>query len=63
MHLSENLTGDVFPHRSAAFSDFHGTSADPAANATRTDPAFVHGRFPVLESRRHTTTEEQIHVR
>ncbi|WP_329333760.1 phenylacetic acid degradation protein PaaN [Streptomyces sp. NBC_00663] len=63
VHLSENLTGDVFPNQSAAFSDFHGTSANPAANATLTDPAFVHSRFSVLQSRRHATTEEQAHVR
>ena len=53
VHLSENLTADVFPNQSAAFSDFHGKSANPAANATLTDPAFVTGRFAVLQSRRH----------
>ncbi|MEU1273447.1 phenylacetic acid degradation protein PaaN [Streptomyces sp. NPDC005799] len=58
VHLSENLTGGVFPNQSAAFSDFHGTSANPAANAALTDPAFVHGRFSVLQSRRHPTAEE-----
>ncbi|MET7474901.1 aldehyde dehydrogenase family protein [Streptomyces sp. NPDC005648] len=63
VHLSENLTGDVFPNQSAAFSDFHGTSANPAANATLTDPAFVHSRFCVLQSRRHSTAEEHDHVR
>jgi len=63
VHLSENLTGDVFPNQSAAFSDFHGTSANPAANATLTDPAFVHSRFSVLQSRRHATVEEHDHVR
>ena len=62
VHLSENLTGDVFPNQSAAFSDFHGTAANPAANATLTDPAFVHGRFSVLQSRRHATAEEHDHV-
>ncbi|MGW2522536.1 phenylacetic acid degradation protein PaaN [Streptomyces sp. NPDC001617] len=62
VHLSENLTRDVFPNQSAAFSDFHGTSANPAANATLTDPAFVHGRFSVLQSRRHATAEEHDHV-
>jgi hypothetical protein len=63
VHLSENLTGDVFPNQSAAFSDFHGTSANPAANATLTDPAFVTGRFCVLQSRRHAAAEEHADVR
>lgn len=58
VHLSENLTDDMFPNQSAAFSDFHGTSANPTANATLTDPAFVTGRFSVLQSRRHAPAEE-----
>jgi hypothetical protein len=32
--LSINLTGSVFVNQSAAFSDYHGTGANPAANAT-----------------------------
>lgn len=51
--LSENLTGQVFVNQSAAFSDFHGTGANPAANATYTDGAFVAGRFRFVQSRRH----------
>ncbi|GAA2819213.1 phenylacetic acid degradation protein PaaN [Kribbella solani] len=51
--LSENLTGQVFVNQSAAFSDFHGTGANPAANATYTDGAYVASRFRVLQSRRH----------
>ncbi|MCK7473684.1 MAG: hypothetical protein MZV49_09430 [Rhodopseudomonas palustris] len=35
--LSINLTGGVFVNQSAAFSDFHGTGANPAANASYTD--------------------------
>ena len=31
--LSFNLTGGVFVNQSAAFSDFHGTGGNPAANA------------------------------
>ena len=31
--LSINLTGGVFVNQSAAFSDFHGTGANPAANS------------------------------
>jgi phenylacetic acid degradation protein paaN len=51
--LSMNLTGGVFVNQSAAFSDFHGTGANPAANATLTDSAYVAGRFRVVQSRRH----------
>ncbi|MDF1604261.1 phenylacetic acid degradation protein PaaN [Nocardioides sp. YIM 152315] len=51
--LSENLTGSVFVNQSAAFSDFHGTGANPAANATYTDGAYVASRFRVVQSRRH----------
>jgi acyl-CoA reductase-like NAD-dependent aldehyde dehydrogenase len=51
--LSENLTGGVYVNQSAAFSDFHGTGANPAANAALTDAAFVAGRFRVVQSRAH----------
>ena len=51
--LSCNLTGGVFVNQSAAFSDFHGTGANPAANAALTDGAFVASRFRVVQSRRH----------
>ncbi|TWD80339.1 phenylacetic acid degradation protein paaN [Kribbella amoyensis] len=51
--LSENLTGQVFVNQSAAFSDFHGTGANPASNATYTDGAYVASRFRVIQSRRH----------
>jgi len=51
--LSENLTGQVFVNQSAAFSDFHGTGANPASNATFTDAAFVASRFRFIQSRRH----------
>ena len=37
--LSENLTGGVYVNQSAAFSDFHATGANPAANAAFTDAA------------------------
>ncbi len=53
--LSVNLTGGVFVNQSAAFSDFHGTGANPASNATLTDGAFVSGRFRVVQSRRPAT--------
>jgi phenylacetic acid degradation protein paaN len=51
--LSENLTGPVYVNQSAAFSDFHATGANPAANAALTDGHFVSGRFRVVQSRRH----------
>jgi phenylacetic acid degradation protein paaN len=51
--LSENLTGGVFVNQSAAFSDFHGTGANPAANASYTDTAYVASRFRFVQSRRH----------
>jgi phenylacetic acid degradation protein paaN len=51
--LSENLLGGVFVNQSAAYSDFHGTGANPAANASFTDGAFVASRFRVVQSRRH----------
>jgi hypothetical protein len=52
VHLSQNLTGGVFVNQSAAFSDFHATGANPAANASLTDGAFVAGRFRIVQSRR-----------
>ena len=51
--LSINLTGGVFVNQSAAFSDFHGTGANPAANAALADAAFVASRFRVVQSRVH----------
>ncbi|MGH3588862.1 MAG: hypothetical protein ACRDQ0_21350, partial [Pseudonocardia sp.] len=51
--LSENLTGGVFVNQSAAFSDFHGTGANPASNASYTDTAYVASRFRTIQSRRH----------
>jgi phenylacetic acid degradation protein paaN len=51
--LSENLTGQVFVNQTAAFSDFHGTGANPAANAAYTDGAYVASRFRIIETRRH----------
>ncbi len=51
--LSENLTEGVYVNQSAAFSDFHATGANPAANASLTDGHFVSGRFRVVQSRRH----------
>ncbi|EEP71989.1 phenylacetic acid degradation protein paaN [Micromonospora sp. ATCC 39149] len=52
VHLSCNLTGGVFVNQSAAFSDFHGSGANPAANAALTDGAYVANRFRIVQSRR-----------
>lgn len=49
--LSCNLTGTVYVNQSAAFSDFHATGANPAANAALTDAAFVAGRFRIVQVR------------
>ncbi|WP_373182298.1 phenylacetic acid degradation protein PaaN [Halomonas campaniensis] len=51
--LSLNLDGGVFVNQSAAFSDFHATGGNPAANASLCDQAFVARRFVVVQSRRH----------
>lgn len=46
--LSVNLTGGVFVNQTAAFSDFHATGGNPAANAALTDYAFVANRFRIV---------------
>lgn len=51
--LSINLTSGVFVNQSAAYSDYHGTGANPAANASYTDSAFVANRFRVIQRRQH----------
>ena len=51
--LSINLTGGVYVNQSAAFSDYHGTGANAAANASLTDAAFVANRFSVVQHRMH----------
>ncbi|WP_433530110.1 phenylacetic acid degradation protein PaaN [Micromonospora sp. CA-263727] len=53
VHLSGNLTGGVFVNQSAAFSDFHGSGANAAANSALTDGAYVANRFRIVQSRRH----------
>ncbi len=54
--LSCNLTGGVYVNQSSAFSDFHGTGANPACNTTLTDAAFVAPRFRIVQSRRPVST-------
>ena len=56
--LSENLTETVYVNQSAAFSDFHATGANPAANSALTDAAYVANRFRVVQSRRHLPPED-----
>lgn len=51
--LSINLTGAVYVNQSAAFSDYHGTGGNPAANASYSDSAFVANRFRVVQRRQH----------
>lgn len=51
--LSLNLTGAVFVNQTAAFSDFHGTGANPAANASLSDTAYVSNRYRVVQTRWH----------
>lgn len=46
--ISFNLTETLFVNQSAAYSDFHGTGANPAGNAALTDPAFVASRFRLV---------------
>ena len=56
--LSENLTETVYVNQSAAFSDFHATGANPAANSALTDAAYVASRFRIVQSRRHLPPEQ-----
>jgi phenylacetic acid degradation protein paaN len=49
--LSCNLTGGIYVNQSAAFSDYHASGCNPAANASLTDAAFVSPRFHVVQAR------------
>jgi phenylacetic acid degradation protein paaN len=49
--LSLNLTGGVYVNQTAAFSDFHGSGGNAAANSALCDGAFVANRFRVVEVR------------
>ncbi|HRF74516.1 MAG TPA: phenylacetic acid degradation protein PaaN, partial [Accumulibacter sp.] len=51
--LSINLTGGSFVNQSSAFSDYHGTGGNPAANGSYADAAFVANRFRVVQRRYH----------
>ncbi|WP_049580502.1 phenylacetic acid degradation protein PaaN [Streptomyces sp. SBT349] len=50
--LSLNLTGRVYVNQTAAFSDFHGSGGNPAANASLVDAAFVAPRFRTVQIQR-----------
>lgn len=52
VNLAINFTGGVYVNQSAAFSDFHATGANPAANVALSDSAFVANRFRVVGVRR-----------
>ncbi|MFF5076783.1 phenylacetic acid degradation protein PaaN [Actinoplanes sp. NPDC000266] len=58
VHLAENLTGGVFVNQTAAFSDLHGSGANPAATASLSDDYFVSGRFFTIQSRHHVPAAE-----
>jgi phenylacetic acid degradation protein paaN len=58
--LSCNLTGGVYVNQSAAYSDFHGSGLNPAANASLSDLAFVTPRFHVVQSRRHAPAQGDV---
>ncbi|GIV22717.1 MAG: aldehyde dehydrogenase family protein [Bacteroidia bacterium] len=49
--VSFNFRGQVFINQSVAFSDFHGTGANPASNASFTDSSFLTKRFHWIEVR------------
>lgn len=50
--LSVNLTGALLFSSHAAFSDFHATGINPAANACQMDSHFVSARFTINEGRK-----------
>ena len=56
--LSLNLTGGVYVNQTAAFSDLHGSGANPSANAAYCDAAFVADRFRTVEIRRPAPAAE-----
>lgn len=46
--VSFNLTGGIYINQNAAFSDLHVSGANPAGNASLTNPEFVLKRFTVV---------------
>ena len=47
-----NLIGPIWVNQSAAFSDFHGTGANPAGNASFADLSFITNRYNVIGTRK-----------
>lgn len=58
--LSINLTQGVYVNQSASFSDYHASGANPAANASYTNMAFVADRFAVVQRREHAAAQNHI---
>lgn len=52
VNISFNLVGPIWVNQSAGFSDFHGTGANPAGNASFADLSFVARRYNIIEMRR-----------
>ncbi|MCK9283303.1 MAG: phenylacetic acid degradation protein PaaN [Rhodocyclaceae bacterium] len=50
--LSLNLTGGALMNQPAAYADFLGTGANPAASCSFTDAAFVTPRFSIAQTQR-----------
>lgn len=50
LHL--NLTGHVLMNQPAAYADFHGAGANPAANCSFVDAAFVARRFFIVQTQK-----------
>jgi phenylacetic acid degradation protein paaN len=59
VNLSVNLTGPVYVNQSVAFSDLHGTGANPSASAALTDPGFIAGRFHLVQTRRQVPPDDR----
>lgn len=49
--VSFNFSGPVLINQNATFSDFHVTGANPAGNASISDPSFIRRRFSVVGTR------------
>jgi phenylacetic acid degradation protein paaN len=52
VNLSVNLTGHVLMNHSAAFTDFHATGDNKAANCALSNDNFVSGRYSVVTIKR-----------
>ncbi len=52
VNISFNLVGPIWVNQSAGFSDFHGTGANPAGNASFADLSFVSRRYNIIGMRR-----------